>query len=82
MVGCGSSRQRQSDDADRVEEGRLVRFVDDGGAISLPPVSISALLDYTNLCSLTRARRLEARPYGEIECGGRAPWKKAGGQSI
>ncbi len=32
------------------KEGRLVRFVDDGdGAISLPPVSISTLLDATNL---------------------------------
>lgn len=31
------------------KEGQLVRFVDDGGAISLPLVSILTLLDTTNL---------------------------------
>ncbi len=45
------------------KEGRLVRFVDDGdGAISLPPVSISTLLDAPPTCGcLTSAHRREAR---------------------
>ena len=39
-----------------------MRFVDDGGAISLPPVSIPTLLDAANLwLSHLRPSRREAR---------------------